>query len=146
MAIDPATKCGIAAQKSGKPWVVELWDLSRKSNESDGLKWMRFRSRLKEFCFKMDIQVIGYEMPAGRHAGAVIHHAKLAGVIEEAAAEMNIECKAYPSNLIKQLATGKGNAGKPEVIKAAQLRLGYQGSDDNEADALWLLQLLKSDL
>ncbi|HNB58717.1 MAG TPA: hypothetical protein PK308_00290 [Phycisphaerales bacterium] len=40
---------------------------------------------------------------------------------------------------LKKFATGKGNATKIEVLKEAWKRLGYEGTDDNEADALWLL-------
>jgi hypothetical protein len=31
-------------------------------------------------------------------------------------------------------------------VKAAQERLGYTGKNDNESDALWLLNLCKNDL
>lgn len=146
LAIDPATKCGIAYEKPGATWKVEEWDLSRKSNESDGLKWMRFRARIKELCSKYQIELIVYERPAGQHQGAVIHHAKLAGVIEETAAELEIECKAYSAKQMKTLATGNGNASKPLMVEAAARRLGYLGKSDNEADALWLLHLAKSEL
>lgn len=107
---------------------------------------MRFRSKLKELCSKQQIQLIAYELPAGQHKGPLIHHAKLACVIEETAAELEIECKAYSSKAIKAIATNNGNANKPMMVKAAQDRLGYKGKDDNEADALWLLQLAKSEL
>ena len=39
---------------------------------------------------------------------------------------------------IKKHATGKGNAGKDDMIKAMQA-LGHPVTDDNEADALALL-------
>lgn len=42
---------------------------------------------------------------------------------------------------IKQYATGKGNAGKDEVIAAAKLRLGASVGDDNQADSLWLVAM-----
>lgn len=42
-----------------------------------------------------------------------------------------------PSTL-KLYATGSGKAGKTEVVQAAEKRLGYDGHDDDEADALWL--------
>ena len=42
-------------------------------------------------------------------------------------------------------ATGKGSAGKPAMIKAAKDKLGYPGNDDNEADALWMLELAQSE-
>lgn len=46
-------------------------------------------------------------------------------------------CEIPPSSM-KKYATGKGNAGKSEVLVAAVRRLGYDGADDNQADALWL--------
>ena len=39
---------------------------------------------------------------------------------------------------IKKHATGKGNAGKQDMVEAMQL-LGHPVTDDNEADALALL-------
>lgn len=39
---------------------------------------------------------------------------------------------------LKKFATGRGNAGKPQVLAEAIRRLGYLGHDDNEADAMWL--------
>lgn len=38
-----------------------------------------------------------------------------------------------------KLATGKGNAGKEQVLAEAIRRLGYAGHSNDEADALWLL-------
>lgn len=42
---------------------------------------------------------------------------------------------------LKTYATGKGNASKALVLVEAVKRLGYDGYDDNEADALWLADL-----
>ena len=44
-----------------------------------------------------------------------------------------------PVATIKRSATGRGNAGKEEVISAMR-SLGFEPGDDNEADALALLQ------
>ena len=46
-----------------------------------------------------------------------------------------------PVKALKKFATGNGNAGKPEMIVAARERLGYDGFQDDEADALWLRQV-----
>jgi len=40
--------------------------------------------------------------------------------------------------VLKVFATGKGNAGKADVLVSAVRRLGYDGADHNQADALWL--------
>lgn len=43
-----------------------------------------------------------------------------------------------PPAVAKGFATGKGNASKDQVFAEAIRRLEYGGSDNNEADALWL--------
>ena len=50
----------------------------------------------------------------------------------------NIAYSGVPVGTIKRHATGKGNAGKAEIIAAMQAK-GYPVTDDNEADALALL-------
>lgn len=45
-----------------------------------------------------------------------------------------------PPSVVKKVATGDGNAKKETVLVEAVKRLGYQGSDHNQADALFLLQ------
>ena len=42
---------------------------------------------------------------------------------------------------VKTLATGRGNAPKPDVRGAARNGLGYTGESDDEADACWLADL-----
>lgn len=43
-----------------------------------------------------------------------------------------------PPATLKTYATGKGNADKVQMVVAARDRLGYEGTNDNEADAMWL--------
>lgn len=63
---------------------------------------------------------------------------ELGGVIRLALHEAGIAYVEAAPAALKKYATGHGNAGKGEVLAAAIRRLGYQGHDDNEADALWL--------
>lgn len=141
LAIDPATKSGWATAEA-----YGCWDISIRPNESDGIKWLRFKARLEEVCQLANISIIVYERPAGRHTNAVIHHAKLVAIIETFCAEHNIEFKGYSSTRIKKHATGKGNCSKAAMVLAAHELLGYDGEDDNEADALWLYSLAAEDL
>jgi crossover junction endodeoxyribonuclease RuvC len=48
---------------------------------------------------------------------------------------------AIPPASLKQFATGKGNAGKDQMLAEAIRRLRYDGHSHDEADALWLAQL-----
>jgi Holliday junction resolvasome RuvABC endonuclease subunit len=140
LALDPATRCGWATGVE-----VGTFNLSGSSDESNGMKWIRFWAFLAKMVEERPIKFIGYERPAGKHAGAVIHHAKLAGIIEMFCDFHDIAYCAYSSTAAKKLATGKGNCSKEDVILAAQQQLGYAGDDDNEADALWILQLMRED-
>lgn len=45
-------------------------------------------------------------------------------------------CLVVPPTVRAKYATGKGNASKDDVLAAAIRRFGYEGSNNNEADAL----------
>lgn len=143
-AFDQATKCGVAFQIAGEDYSVDLWDLKIKSKTSQGMKWIMFEARLKKFLKANDIKVLAYELPSGRNINPIIHSSKLIGVIEKTCVEMDIEYVELSASEIKKFATANGNAGKPLMIEAAQNLWGYKGEDDNEADAIHILHLLKS--
>lgn len=144
LAIDQATKCGLAYELVGQKPKVELWKLEIGNKESQGMKWIRFESRLKAFIVSNNIKVVAYELPAGRNINPIIHSSKLIGVIEKICAELDIEYIELSASGVKKFATGNGNAGKPLMIEFAKKLWGYEGKDDNEADALHILHYLKS--
>lgn len=92
--------------------------------------------------FEADM-VLVEELPTyGQHGNTATKMAELHGVVKY---EMFRQCGRTPTMVIasqlKTLATGAGNSKKVAVLIAARERLRYQGDDDNQADALWLLQL-----
>ncbi len=141
LALDVATHCGWAVDRS----IYGVWDLTPKRDESAGMRLIRFRYKLKEIIAKENIELVVFERPGGRHVGAVIVHSELQGQVKVVCEDLGIEYRGYSSQEIKKFATGKGNANKQAMITAALLKLGYMGTNDNEADALWLLELAKSD-
>jgi Holliday junction resolvasome RuvABC endonuclease subunit len=143
-AFDQATKCGVAYEKIGENYKVELWDLKAKSKESQGMKWIRFESQLRKFLKNNDIKILAYELPSGRNINPIIHSSKLICIIEKVCVELNIEYIEFSASEIKKFATGNGIAGKPLMIEFAKELWGYEGKDDNEADAIHILHLLKS--
>jgi Holliday junction resolvasome RuvABC endonuclease subunit len=76
----------------------------------------------------------------------VIVHSELQGQVKVVCEDLGIQYRGYSSQEIKKFATGKGNANKAAMIEAAKNKLDYPGKDDNEADALWLLELAINDL
>jgi hypothetical protein len=75
----------------------------------------------------------GAGMPSHAHALG-----ELGGVVRLALWEAGVAYVDVAPASLKRYATGKGNAPKAEVMMAAGKRLGYDGHDDNESDALWL--------
>ena len=86
-----------------------------------------------------DIHAVYFE-EVRRHAGVDAAHVYggLMATLTTWCEHHNIAYQGVPVGTIKKHATGKGNAGKGEVIAAMRL-LGHPVTDDNEADALALL-------
>lgn len=143
LALDPATNCGWA-HSSGPSGT---WDLSVRRDESGGMKLIRLISKLDElWCFGEGFQLLVYE--AARHAmpkmqGALVHQAEMQGCIKLwcEGKSPKVEYRGYSPTEIKKHATGKGNASKDMMVATAMAKWPLKCRDDNEADALWLLDL-----
>jgi len=142
LSIDPATKCGWA---TNSPRACGVWDLSVKSDESDGMRLIRFESKLSEFCLTNAPKLITFERPGGKFTKPIMTQSEIIGTLKAFCIKHKIEYRAYSSTEIKKHATGKGNANKQAMIDAAKDKLSYAGNNDNEADALWLLNLTEND-
>lgn len=157
LAIDPGRSCGYAyidivyptdvkpkidGSKSGK------WDLAQKAYEGGGVRLVKFRSHLKE----MNPDLVVYEDVGAMRfkssdAGRIRN--EFLGVLKCYCESSNIPFTAEHLSAIKTRATGKGNAGKDAIVKAANKKFGTklqeQNSekvgDDDIADALWLLDI-----
>ncbi len=108
--------------------------------EGGGMGWLRFRRWLDSMASSAGpLGSIVFE-EVRRHAGTTAAHvyggflAHLTAWCEGA----GVPYQGVPVGTIKRFATGKGNAGKDEVIAAMRAR-GFAPADDNEADALALL-------
>jgi Holliday junction resolvasome RuvABC endonuclease subunit len=141
LALDPATKCGWAHSNRSSG----VWDLSVRKDESKGMKLVRLSSKLEDM--KKIVELVVFE--AARYAGpnqgnALVSHAEFQSVIKLWAINNKIDYRGYSATEIKKHATGKGNANKNQMIAAA-ISQGWNPKDDNEADALWLLNLAQSE-
>jgi Holliday junction resolvasome RuvABC endonuclease subunit len=67
--------------------------------------------------------------------------AQLAGIVRARLFDEAIPFVLCPPNTLKKYATGNGQAAKDQVTNAAQKRLGYEGYNNDEADALWLREI-----
>lgn len=108
--------------------------------EGGGMRFLRFKHWLTEVKHNCDgIDAVYFE-EVRRHLGVDAAHA-YGGFMAHLTAwceHHQIPYQGVPVGTIKKHATGKGNAGKDEMI-AAMKALGHSPADDNEADALALL-------
>ncbi len=108
--------------------------------EGGGMRFLRFKRWLRELkTIAQEIHAVYFE-EVRRHAGVDAAHVYggLMATLTTWCEHQNIAYLGVPVGTIKKHATGKGNAGKAEVI-AAMRALGHPVTDDNEADALALL-------
>lgn len=144
LAIDPATKCGWAHSCGASG----VWDLSVRRDESGGMRLIRLRAKLSELYDTSPFDVLVYE--AARNAapkmqGALVVQAMIQGAIITWCEDNGVEYRGYSPTEIKKHATGKGKANKGLMLESARKNFG-RVSDDNEADALWLLDLAQMEL
>lgn len=134
LALDLGTRCGWAAEIDG---VVLSGTLDLKN---DVQRYLRLWLWLEENVRPGD--VVAYE-DVKRHLGTTAAHVYggFKAVVLSVCAKTGASCVGVPVQTIKKHATGRGNADKPAMIAAARLR-GFAPLDDNEADALALLDYL----
>ena len=108
--------------------------------EGGGMRFLRFKRWLTEIKQSADgINAVYFE-EVRRHLGVDAAHA-YGGFMAHLTAwceHHQIPYQGVPVGTIKKHATGRGNASKDEMLAAAR-NLGHAPADDNEADALALL-------
>ena len=139
LALDLGTTTGWATNASG---VVTsgLWKFTPSRYEGGGMRFLRFRCQLGQIVALLGrIDAVYYE-EVRHHIGTDAAHiyGGLLAVLTAWCEEQGIPYQGIPVGTIKKHATGKGNAKKAMMISAARER-GWNPQDDNEADALWIL-------
>ena len=77
----------------------------------------------------------------GSKGAAVFQLGGLGYIIRLLLHDAGVPALDIPPSTLKIYATGHGHADKKRVIDSARRLLGYEGKNDNEADALWLRAL-----
>lgn len=143
LALDPATNCG-AAHTSG---YRATWHLQASDGEHRGLRLVRLRQAIHDVARTLGVDLIAFEnacLGAGkRQMSVTVFHGQVQGAILMAAAELGVAVLPCNPTAIKRFATGAGNADKAQMIAAARTQLGVETTDDNIADACWVLEFAK---
>ena len=91
------------------------------------------------------IRCVAYELPHHRGGAATRLLCGLAAIVELQCDKLSVDVKPYHSGTIKKHATSSGRATKAEMLEAARKQWPDRHiTDDNEADALWLLHYVTS--
>lgn len=140
LAIDPGTHCGWALGLPGGI-LSGTWELKPRRFEGAGMRWVRLRRFLDELAATASPEMVVVE-EVRRHLGTDAAHiyGGIIAVVQAWCEERGIPYSAIPVGTIKKHATGRGNADKAAMIAAAVARWPEQlVADDNQADALWIL-------
>ena len=140
LALDLGQRTGWAVRNRDGAIASGVYEFRPGRFEGGGMIWLRFRGWLQELDGTSGgVGVVVFE-EVRRHLGTTAAHA-FGGYLAHltAWAEANrIPYQGVPVGTIKRHIAGKGNADKQAVIAAVKL-LGFNPTDDNEADALALL-------
>lgn len=137
LALDLASCTGWAYDVKGvRDSGVE--DFLRKG-ETTAWKFMRINAWLCKTWGYWNFDLVVIEQPHHRGGSATYLLNNLAGRVDEYCGRRGWEFRMVHSATIKKFATGNARAEKPQMVQAAQ-KLKPGVTDDNEADALWLLE------
>lgn len=143
LALDPATNCGWAHSDG----MHGTWDLSIRRDESKGMRLVRLRAKLNEM-LRLGVDMVFFESARNKGAkmqGALVVQAEFQGVIKLWCEDNGIEFRGLSPAEIKKFATSKGNANKDLMVAAAKIKWPTKTiEDDNQADALWILEYSKT--
>jgi hypothetical protein len=147
LALDLGTKTGWAI-KSQNQITSGTIEFKPSRFEGGGMRYLRFQKWLGEINQLTDGIDLVYFEEVRRHLGVDASHAYggflayLTGWCEEK--NPKIPYLGIPVKAIKKHITGNGNSKKEVVIEAVK-KLGFNPKDDNEADALALLNLVMNE-
>lgn len=149
LALDLGTTTGWALLHQGKITSGSK-NFKPKMYEGAGMRFLRFRQDfLQNFLsFPERLQQVYFEQVVshGKDGTNAAHiYGGLMATLMAFCEQYSIPYSGVPVGTIKKHITGKGNAGKEAVIAAVRAQ-GFAPADDNEADALALLDYVNKKL
>ena len=140
LALDLGTNCGFCCGNAQNS-VSGTWSLKQNRFDGGGMRYVKLRGKLNEMLNAYKFDQVAYE-EVRSHIGTDAAHVYggMMAILTEWCELNNIPYSSVPVGTIKKFATGKGNAPKSAMIKAAYTKWGVVTVDDNEADAVALFQ------
>ena len=141
LALDPATRTGFAHSDGASG----TWNLSIRPGLPSGKRLVKLWAKLNEAAAVHGVDLIVFEevryIGTG-YARALIVQLELQGALKLWCELRDVPFRAVGAPEVKKHATQKGNAKKEQMVAAARRRWPDKDiTDDNEADALWILDM-----
>ena len=151
LALDLGLLMGFAMEGPALPTVsgTQRFD---KTGASPGMRFLEFRKWLEKAAYLpgailAHVDIIVFEEAYQKGAAAWHSYGGFRGVLLEFCEQRGVEYRPVGTTVLKKWATGKGNAGKPEMVAEARRRHPEVDLiDDNHADALLLLDYALAEL
>ena len=117
-----------------------------RRGESPGMRYLELEAWLNRMHGLAPFELVAYEQPhhRGGHATEVL--VGMVTRVQSFAVEKGIEVTSRHSAEIKKHALGKGRGSKLAMRLSAEVKWDREIATDDEADALWLLSLVQSEL
>ncbi|CAK01389.1 crossover junction endodeoxyribonuclease RuvC [Bartonella tribocorum] len=144
LCFDLGTKTGWAIRGGDDSIISGTMSFQPRRFEGGGMRYLRFKQWLTEIKHTAGgIDAVYFE-EVRRHVGTDAAHVYggLLATLTAWCEHHQIPYEGIPVSTIKKATTGKGNASKEEMIEAMCIK-GHKPCDDNEADALAILHLVK---
>ena len=145
LALDLGTTTGWACSRGGVYTASGIWKYKPGRFAGGGMRYLEFRRWLDTMKTATGgIQSVYFEEVRG-HKGVDAAHAYggFMATMTSWCEEHQVPYQGVPVGTIKQHATGKGNSNKEAMIAAAVAVWMFTPADDNEADALCLLDYVR---
>ena len=144
LALDLGSNCGFAVKRGGfiESGVVNF---TPKARESKGMRFVRFSVWLEEILDAQKPSLVVYEMAHNRGGSATEVLNGMVAFVQAECEKREIDYTSVHSGTLKKFAIGKGNASKELMVSEARKRLKKDLEDDNEADALWIMEWSKKE-
>lgn len=140
LGMDLGTTAGWALlDLEGRRLASGVIDCSFDRWEGASLRGLKFEAGLRTLLAEHAPGAAVYEL-VRRHKGAEAAHVygDLQGILLRVTAQAGLPLAKVSVGTVKKHATGKGNASKAAMVKAARARWGHDPKSDDEADALWM--------
>jgi crossover junction endodeoxyribonuclease RuvC len=141
LSLDLGTKTGWSIYENPNAIYSGTWSFKTERFEGGGMRFLRFRAKLEEAYQLQPVRLVVYE-EVRRHLGTTAAHiyGGLQATLTSWCESIKLPYYAVPVGTIKQHGTGRANAPKSDMVKAAKRIFPTQNVEsEDQADSLVLL-------